>query len=135
MGQRHICVTFNMNFQRGSLTGRQALMRYPLTFDTDQNPTSVYLLWSDSKGILRDGFIELQDIGPVLPKKKGLHVMLLDGSHVRGIVEVAKVTKVTGKISVKTGNGKPWDESLESTCIVEEHRDTNCDTCLKWAGV
>lgn len=132
VGRRHIRIAFNTTFQWGSLTGRHALTQYPLTFDSDQNPTCVYLFWTDSKSILREGFVELQDIGPAQPKKKGLHVMLLDGAHVGEIVSVTKVSKATGKVSVGAGSGKPWEESLESTCIVEDHMDAHCDACSKW---
>lgn len=132
VGQKHIRVAFKLSFQRGSLTGRNALTRYPLTFDKDEDPTRVYLFWTDGKSIMRDGLVELQDIGPAQPKKKGLQVMLLDGSHVGEIVKVTKLTKAAEKISVGTGDGKPWDEPLEITCIVEDHADTNCEACSKW---
>ena len=133
--QKHIRIAFKPSFQRGSLTGRHALTKYPLTFDEDSSPTSVYLLWTDGKSIMRRGFVELQDIEPAQPKKKGLMVMLLDGPHVGEIVQVAKVTKAAGKVSVGTGGGKPWDETLDMTCIVEDHADPNCDACSKWARV
>lgn len=135
IGQKHIRVAFKPSFHRGFLTGRHALTQYPLTFDKDPNPTSVHLLWTDSKSIVRHGFVELQDIEPAQPKKKGLMVMLLDGPHVGEVVQVTKVTKATGKVSVGMGGGKPWDETLDKTCIVEDHVDTNCDTCSKWARV
>lgn len=136
MGQRHIRVSFGPTFERGSLSGRQALAKYPLTFDDNQNPTSIYLFWTDSKGIIRKGAVKLQDIMPAEPKKKNLQVMLLEGSHCGEVVQVVKVVKAMGKAFVKalTQSGVPWEEPFSNVCIVEDHSDLNCAVCSKWVN-
>ena len=104
-------------------------------FDKDQDPTSIYSFWTNGKSIIHEAFVKLQDIKPAQPKKKGIQVILLDGLHAGEIVRVIKVTKVTKKVSVGTGAGKSWDKSFNTTCIVEDHTDTNCAACSKWVRV
>ena len=111
------------------------MTRFPLTFDKDQDPNSIYLFWTDGKSIKCEGFVELQDLKPVQPKKKGIQVMLLAGPHAGEIVKVIKVMKATENVLVGTGAGKSWDVSFDATCIVEDHMNTNCASCSKWVTV
>ena len=106
---------------------RQGFTTIPITFDNYTRPLHVMMYFTNNKGKWVKQYRPLSTLAPAPPPSANKQVIVLDGTHKGRIANVAKLKKSTKVVELKSDDGEVWQESLDTVCCLEAHKDNGCD--------
>ena len=106
---------------------RQGFTTIPITFDNNTHPLHVMMYFTNNKGKWVKQFHPLSTLTPTPPLSANKEVIVLNGTHKDHIANVAKFKKSTKVVELKSDDREVWQESLNTVCCLEAHKDNGCD--------